>query len=402
MVKRILIVHNRYQQAGGEDRVVEAEADLLREHGHEVYLFADDNHRIKGMGKLETAMEAVWSRESYRKLAGVARRYRIEVCHFHNTFPLISPAAYYAARRAGAAVVQTLHNYRILCPGSLLMRDGRVCESCVGRRLVWPGAVHRCYRNSYLASAAAAATVSVHHLLGTWSKRVDCYIALGEFGRQKFIEGGLPAGKIEVKPNFVHPDPGRGEGTGGYALFVGRLSSEKGIATVLEAWGRHPEFPPLHIAGGGPLAALVEAAAGANSRVRWLGEISRAEAMEKMQDAQFLICPSTWYECFPLVVAEALACGLPVIASNLGALAELIHPEHTGLLFEAGCATDLAAKVRWALDRPDRILQMRGHARREYEARYSASHNYRLLSAIYEKAVKKEPAAAVRTCPAAA
>lgn len=402
MVNRILIVHNRYQRAGGEDRVVEAEAELLREHGHEVFLYIDDNDRINEISKWKTALQTIWSNESFRKLAGVIRENRIELCHFHNTFPLISPAAYYAAKQAGVPVVQTLHNYRLLCPGSLLMREGRTCEECVGRTVVWPGIAHRCYRDSYAASTVTAAAITAHNLSGTWSRQVDCYIALGEFGRRKFIEGGLPAAKIAVKPNFLEPDPGGGDGRGGYALFAGRLSPEKGITTLLEAWNSHPEFPDLHIAGGGPLAGAVQEACSRNPRVKWLGEISRPEILQEMRGAAFLICASTWYECFPLVIVEAFASGLPVIASNLGALAELIEPRKTGLLFESGRAEDLSAQVQWALAHQDSLQQMRSNVRREYEQCYTARANYQILSTIYDRVQTKAQASSAGTRSAAA
>jgi glycosyltransferase involved in cell wall biosynthesis len=402
MSRRVLIAHNRYQLAGGEDRVVEAEADMLRSQGHEVFLYTDDNDRIAGMAKIDAVIETVWSRSSYRKLAEMIEDHRIELCHFHNTFPLISPAAYYAACRAGAAVVQTLHNYRLLCPGALLMREGRVCETCVGRTILWPGVIHRCYRHSYATSAVAAMAISAHNLMRTWSRKVNRYIALGEFGRQKFIEGGLPSEKIVVKPNFVHPDPGIGEGRGGYALFVGRLSPEKGLTTLLEAWNRHQELPVLRIAGGGPLASLVHSATQMNPRVQWLGEITRAETLEQMRSARFLICPSIWYECFALVVIEAFACGLPVIASSLGALPELIRPEYTGLLFKPGSAEDLSAKVQWALQNESQMEKMRHYAREEYEAHYTAQRNYQIISATYDEAIAQMRAPIVRTRPAAA
>ena len=398
MVNRILIVHNRYQRAGGEDRVVEAEAELLRKHGHEVFLYIDDNDRIDEIPKWKTAIQTIWSNESFRKLSSVIRENRIELCHFHNTFPLISPAAYYAAQRASVPVVQTLHNYRLICPGSLLMREGRICETCVGRTFVWPGIAHRCYRDSYAASTVTAAAITAHNLSGTWSRQVDRYIALGEFGRRKFIEGGLPAAKIEVKPNFLEPDPGCGDGRGGYALFVGRLSPEKGITTLLEAWDSRPEFPDLYIAGGGPLAGAVQEACSRNVRVKWLGEISRAEILERMRGAGFLICASTWYECFPLVIVEAFASGLPVIASNLGALAELIDPGKTGLLFEPGCAEDLSAQVHWALAHQESLRRMRSNVRSEYEQRYTGRTNYQILSTIYDR-LQNESVCTVRRHP---
>jgi glycosyltransferase involved in cell wall biosynthesis len=384
MSRRILLVHNLYRQAGGEDRVVEAEAEMLRRQGHTVFRYTDDNERISGLGIARTAVEAVWSSRSYRRLSEVIRRNRIELCHFHNTFPLISPSAYYAAKRQRVPVVQTLHNYRIMCPNALLMRGGAICEDCVGRRVVWPGALRKCYRDSYAASAVAAAAISTHHLLGTWSRCVDRYIALTEFARSKFVEGGLPVSRIAIKGNFVDPDPGRGAGDGGYALFVGRLAPEKGVMTLLEAWEHVPGALPLRIAGDGPLMPSVKEAAERNPNLKWLGEISRPEVLAQMRGAGFLVCPSTWYESFGLIIVEAFATGLPVIASNLGALAELIQVERTGLLFRPGDAADLVQKVRWAMEHPARLAEMREHARAQYLNLYTAERNYGQLIDIYE------------------
>jgi glycosyltransferase involved in cell wall biosynthesis len=383
MGRRILLVHNFYRQAGGEDRVVEAEADMLRQRGHAVFQYLDDNDRLTQLGKVRAAVETVWSRNSYRRIATTIRRNAIELCHFHNTFPLISPSAYYAARRLGVPVVQTLHNYRIMCPKAQLMRNGRICEDCVGRSVVWPGAVRKCYRNSYAASTVAAAMISTHHILGTWSRQVDRYIALTDFARTKFIQGGLPPEKIAVKANFVDPDPGCGDGAGKYALFVGRLSPEKGVATLLDAWQRTPGSLPLRIAGDGPMAGDVRDAVAANRNVEWLGEISRSQVLEQMRHARVLICPSTWYESFGLIIVEAFATGLPVIASDLGALTELIEPGRTGLLFRPGDADDLARQVRWAMEHPDRLQAMRSRARQRYESSYTADINYLALMTIY-------------------
>ncbi len=390
MSRRILLVHNLYRQAGGEDRVVEAEAALLSRHGHAVFRYTDDNERIGGLTKIGTAAGAVWSRDAYRKLTAMIRENRIELCHFHNTFPLISPSAYYAARRMGVPVVQTLHNYRILCVNALLTRNDAICEDCVGRRVAWRGAVRKCYRGSYAASAVSGMVISAHHLLGTWSRAVDRYIALTEFARAKFIQGGLPAGRLAIKGNFVDPDPGRGTGLGGYALFVGRLAAEKGILTLLDAWERTPDCLPLRIAGDGPLARAVEGAAARNPQIQWLGELGRDQVLAQMRDAQFLVCPSTWYESFGLIIVEAFATGLPVIASDLGALAELIQVGVTGLLFRPGDAVDLMAKVRWALDHPDHLRAMRGHARAQYENLYTAERNYGQLMSLYDSVLRPQ------------
>lgn len=398
MQKRILLVHNLYQQAGGEDRVVEAEAGLLRRHGHQVFHYTDDNARIADLGTIRTAAQTIWSHTSYRKLLKLIRDERIELCHFHNTFPLISPSGYYAARRAGVPVVQTLHNYRLLCSNAVLMRNGAICEDCLGRRVVWPGAIRRCYRHSYSASTVAAGMISTHRLSGTYRRAVKRYIALTQFAKGIFIKGGLPPENISVKPNFVEPDPGCGNGDGGYALFVGRLSPEKGIDTILKAWSLLQCEVPLHIAGVGPLAQQVKEYTAQNPAVRWLGQLSRDSILAEMKAAKFLVCPSIWYESFPLTIVEAFSTGLPVIASNVGALSELIDHERTGLLFRTGDAADLAAKVQWAMGHLDRLDAMRSHARGDYESRYMADTNYRALMAIYEKVWNSVPEEA-RTQP---
>jgi glycosyltransferase involved in cell wall biosynthesis len=391
MARRILLVHNRYQHVGGEDRVMEAEAELLRSYGHQVFYYNETNDRILQIGKIQAAVQTIWSHTSYRKLLKLIREERIELCHFHNTFPLISPSAYYAARRAGVPVVQTLHNYRIMCASALLMREGKICEDCLGRVIAWPGAVRRCYRNSYSASAVTAAMISTHRMAGTWTRAVDRYIALTQFARGRFIKGGLPAEKIAVKPNFAYQDPGTGDGGGGYALFVGRLSPEKGLDTILKAWDMLPEAPPLRIAGGGPLAPQVKDAAARNPKVQWLGELPKADIQAQMKGAKFLVCASTWYENFPVIIVEAFSVGLPIIASDIGVLPELIGHERTGLLFRTGDSADLCRKIQWALHHPSEFAGMRIQARSQYESNYTADTNYRALMTIYEDSWRLVP-----------
>jgi glycosyltransferase involved in cell wall biosynthesis len=382
-------LHNHYQQPGGEDQVFTAEGDLLEARGHHVLRYISHNDRIADMSRPALAKATIWNSAAYREVRALIQRERPHVAHFHNTFPLLSPAAYYAARAERVPILQTLHNYRLLCPNALFYRDGGVCEDCLGKMIPWPGVAHACYRSSHSSSAVVAAMLTTHRAMGTWNGAVDAYIALTEFARQKFVQGGLPARKTFVKPNFVFPDPGPGKGRGEYVLFVGRLSQEKGVDTMLAAWQRLGMKVPLKIVGDGELAPRVEEAAGRHDGVEWLGRQSKDGVLALMKDARTLIFPSVWYEGFPMVIAEAYAVGLPVIASDLGSMASLIAPGRTGLLFRSGDPDHLAAQVKWASVHPAEVEGMREGARREFEAHYTAERNYELLTAIYGAIIER-------------
>jgi len=384
---QILSVHNRYQIRGGEDECSEAEELLLRDMGHQVEVYEEHNERVATLGKTRLASRTVWSMEAYQTVSSRLTARTYDVVHVQNFFPLISPSVYYAAKAKGIPVVQTLHNYRLLCPNAQFFRDGRVCEDCLGQFFPLSGLIHACYRESRAATAAVAAMLTVHRAMGTWTNLVDIYIALTEFAREKFIQGGFPAEKIVVKPNFVHPDPGAGEGRGGYALFVGRLSPEKGLNTLLKAWEKLGNKITLKIVGDGPLAPQVAEAVGRGSEVEWLGRKSLEEVYELMGEATFLVFPSEWYEGQPRTIIESFAVGTPVIASNLGAMSSLISPGHRGLHFRPGDSEDLAAQVELALAHPEELTRMRREARAEFEAKYTAQENYRQLMEIYEKAM---------------
>jgi glycosyltransferase involved in cell wall biosynthesis len=400
---RILVVHNFYQQPGGEDQCVAAEVALLEAHGHEVVQYSVHNDSIDDMGRLDVASRTIWSRPAYHEIRELIRARRPRIAHFNNTFPLVSPAAYHACRAEGVGVIQTLHNFRLLCPNALFFRNGRVCEECLGRSVPWPGVAHKCYRGSRSASAAAATMVAVHRLLGTWRQAVDVYITLTEFSKRKFIAGGLPPHKLVVKPNFVHPDPAcvsrspvaqehttQAAGTG-YGVFVARLSEEKGLQTVLAAWRNLRSQIPLKIVGDGPLAPLVQEAAIQDARIQWLGRRPAHEVLSLMGDAMFLVFPSHCYETFGRVIVEAFAVGTPVIASNLGAMAELVENRHTGVHFKPGDPIDLAAKIEHLVAQPLELQRMRSAARQTYERHYTAESNYRTLMAIYERALRGKP-----------
>jgi glycosyltransferase involved in cell wall biosynthesis len=393
---RVLIVHNAYQQPGGEDAVVAAEKALLLRAGNEVSEYLRHNSEIKSGGtwsNLALGFQTVWSSAARNELYRLLRNCRPDIAHFHNTFPLISPAAYYACRDLGVPVVQTLHNYRLFCPAATFFRDGQVCEACLEKNR-WQGVRHACYRQSRSASATVVAMLSFHHRYGTWSKLVDCYIALSGFSRAKFIQADLPAAKIVVKPNFVLPDPGVSAQPRDYAAFVGRLSEEKGLRTLLHAWGQvNPKYP-LRVIGDGPLRNDLQSEISRSglSNVRLDGHLPRGKSLKIMQGARVLILPSNCYENFPMTIAEAYACGTPVIASRLGAMQEIVHDGRTGLHFTPGDADDLAQKVEWAWAHPDDMHRMGRNARAAFEAKYTAEKNYATLRAIYESVINKRKA----------
>ena len=378
---RILLVHNAYQQYGGEDAVVEAEEALLRRHGHVVHRYQRHNDDVTGRSRAQLAADVVWSARTTSDFARLVQEFRPDIVHVHNTLPLVSPSIYWAARRSRLPVVQTLHNFRLICPQAMLLRDDRICEDCVGK-VPWRAVVHRCYRDSAAQSAAVAATVQLHRLAGTWREKVSIYIALNEFCRDKFVEGGLPAERIRIKPNFVDlpppaPSPRRG------FLFVGRLSKEKGIGVLAQAVRAQGAPEPVRVAGTGAEQVHLERLGG----VELLGSLPAAAVYAQMAGATALVLPSVWYENFPRTLVEAYANGLPVIASRLGALATLVRDGETGLLFAPGDAEDLARKLAWAAAHPGEMTRMGETARRHYEEHLTAAINYRLLSDIYAEAI---------------
>jgi glycosyltransferase involved in cell wall biosynthesis len=373
----VVLVHNRYQQAGGEDEVFAAERSLLAAHGHAVTTYLADNERINGMGRVRLTATTIWNRDSRREVRAICTQPGPVVAHFHNTFPLISPSAYSGARDAGAIVVQTLHNYRLICPGATLYRDGAACEQCVGSPVPWRAVVHGCYRHSRLATAVAASMIAAHHAAGTWRDAVSVYIALTEFARLRFIDGGLPPERIVVKPNFLPADPGPGAHRGRFALFVGRVSPEKGIDVLLDAYERGLDLP-LKIAGAGPLERTRTP-----RNVEWLGWQSPAEVIALMKAAAVLVLPSVCYEGFPITALQAFATGLPVIATGHGSLAEIVDHGRTGLLFEPGQVDALAERLDWAGTHPGELQVLSSGARSEFEQRYTAASNYRRLIEIY-------------------
>lgn len=386
---KVLLVHNFYQQRGGEDESFAAESELLASRGHAVVPYTVHNDVIDGMPRLHVAAATVWNDQTYHDLRALIQRERPSLIHCNNTFPLISPAVYYAARAEGLPVVQNLRNYRMYCVNGLFFRDGHVCESCLGKAIPWKGITHGCYRGSRSASGAVAALFSLHRALGTWTEMVDVYVTLTRFARSKFIEAGLPEEKIVHKPNFISTTPSVGEGRGGYALFVGRLSPEKGLDTLVEAWRRLDGALDLKIVGDGPIASVAAEAAARVPGVSWLGRQPVDVVQELMGEARMLVFPSEWYETFGRVGMEAFAKGTPVVAADIGAVAELVEHGENGLRFRPGDPEDLAQQVRWALANPAAWTAMRARARHTFETHYTADRNYDMLMEIYQLAMQR-------------
>lgn len=388
---KVLIVHNEYQNRGGEDSVVDAESRLLVAAGHCVVHYRRTNRDISAQSIIQQASLAantIWSRDSHLGIRELIKREQPEVAHFHNTFPLISPSGYGACREAGIPVVQTLHNYRLLCAGANLLRNGQPCEDCIGKWSSWPSVVHGCYRESRATTGVVAAMHAVHRTLRTWRENVDVYVALSDFARRKFVQGGLPEEKIIVKGNFVDPDPGCRKGLGEYAIYVGRLSAEKGVKQLLDAWKLAAPPLSLRIVGDGPLReqSKADGKMPGLENVEFLGYLDHERVLDTIKNARFLVLPSQCYEAFPMVIAEAYACGVPVIAANHGATAELVEDGRTGILFKPGDSEDLAAKIKWACQNSARLEEMGSAARAKFVSQYGAEANLAKLLRIYNRA----------------
>jgi glycosyltransferase involved in cell wall biosynthesis len=384
----VLLVHNRYQQPGGEDVVFEAEARLLADRGHRVARFVVDNAAIatqlSPMQAIRLAAETTWSFRAATHIRRMIRLFRPDVVHAHNTFPLISPAIHAAARGSGIGTVQTLHNYRLICPAATLFRDGHICHDCIGPAVPWPSVRHACYRGSATQSLAVATMLTVHRMRGTWTRDVDVIVALTEFARQQLAAGGLPVERLTVKPNFLAPDPGPGAVRGEHFLFVGRLDALKGVRTLLEAW-KSLDIP-LRVIGDGPLRREVESAAAAHPHLSYLGRLNHQDVIAEVQGARAILFPSIWYEGLPMTIIEAFACATPVIASNLGGMSEMISDGSTGLLADPGDATRLASLVRWSSEHPAALAKIGAAGRAEYLRLYTADRHYDAVMAIYAHA----------------
>ncbi|SMD04695.1 Glycosyltransferase involved in cell wall bisynthesis [Novosphingobium sp. B1] len=373
------MVHNRYQHAGGEDTVFANEAQMLREAGHEVVEHLTSNDRIKStFDKLLASAGVIWSYSGYRSLGHALDIAKPDVVHVHNFFPYPSASLFWASARRGIPTVWTLHNFRVMCANGLLYRDNQPCTKCVTGNAL-PAVLHKCYRGSRAGSAAVAAQIAAHRFLGTWKSKVTRFVALTEFAREQFVKAGLPAERIVVKPNFTKVNSLTFQSRMG-ALYVGRLSAEKGLETLVRAWAKVGE--KLTIVGDGPLRGHLQQLAGPN--VHFLGTMNSAEVASEMSRARLLVIPSVWFENFPMTVIEGMATATPILASNIGSLATLISDGVTGLHFNPGDEDDLARVANIALADDERLREIGRRAREHFITHLSSDKNRAILEQIYK------------------
>lgn len=391
----MLLVHNFYGSASpsGENQVFESEKALLLSRGHEVEAFTRHSDEIRSRGAwgtLEGALSTPWNPWMAKALVREVDRFQPDVVHAHNTFPLISPAIFHAIGGRAARVL-TLHNYRLFCAAGIPMRDGKVCVQCLDKRSSLPAIRYGCYRGRRVATVPLAFSVGLHRTMGTWTDHVDAFIALTEFQRELMSSAGLPANKVHVKANFYLGSPSvtSWKGREGYAVFVGRLSAEKGVDSLVDAWGKWGNTAPeLRVVGDGDLRSGLERRAG-GVPVRFLGQLSGADAQREIAGASLLVLPSVCFEGSPMVLNEAFAFGTPAAVSDIGPLPAIVRHGINGVVFQPGDSESLLREVRTAWQTPQLLERLGEGARAEFQAKYTQDANYETLMEIYERALHK-------------
>lgn len=362
---RILIAHNKYLIRGGEDVSTEADIALFRENIIFIEELIEDNKKIESIGELSAAIKSIWSFDTITRVKNIITEKNISLLIVQNFFPLLSPSIYYAAKSKNIPVLQILHNYRLICLNGLLFRDDHICEDCVNKFFPYPGVYHKCYKQSLLGSFVVAFMLFIHRIIRTWNNKIDNYIALTNFSKKKFLEAGFSSEKIKVKPHFIFPDPGEGRGDGNFCLFIGRISPEKGLDILLNAWKIIGHKIPLKIIGEGKTDNNIPG-------VEYLGKMNYEKLLDLLGKATLLIFPSKCYESFGRVIIEAYAKGTPVIAPFLGTMAELVTNGKTGLHYNPNDSEDLSKKILTIYNNKTELSKMRVNARNEYLKYFTA------------------------------
>jgi glycosyltransferase involved in cell wall biosynthesis len=368
---------------------------MLRGQGHNVREFTRDSDELIAagyIGKMKGALCTAWNPFMMAAVQKIVAEFRPDVVHIHNTFPLLSPGVLYALGKGPARVV-TLHNYRLFCSAGIPMRAGNVCTECLEKRSVWPALRHGCYRNSRISTIPIAASVSLHRLLGTWTERVDAFIALTSFQRVRMVEAGLPADRVFVKPNFYagNPRPLSWGERGDYAVFAGRLSTEKGVETLSSAWMKWgASAPELRIVGDGPLMEKLRLriSSTASPRIKLMGQLSVDKTREQIGSAKLLVVPSECLEGFPMVLSEAFAFGTPVAVSDMGPLPNLVRDSINGVVFPPANPTALLERIKAAWNDSELLQELSKSARRSFDDSYTEGRNHEDLMDIYQSAIR--------------
>lgn len=393
---RIIVVHNYYGSSApsGENNAVDSEIAMLRRAGHTVYLYSRMSDEIRNdgwRGLVLGGLASVFNPFEILRFRGVLKRFRPDIIHVHNTFPLISPGILWAIR-GGTATILTLHNYRMFCASGMLLRDGSICTQCLDKGSAWPGLKYGCYRNSRISTAPLTLSISLHRAIGTWRKRVDAMIALTEFQRNRLVAAGMPADRLYLKTNLVKDSPSvvPWQRRSDVALFVGRLSAEKGVEYLIRAWlDMGASAPMLRVVGGGPLQAdlqeLVKSHGAAN--VEFLGVVPPEIAMREISLAKLLMVPSICLEGFPVVLQEAFASGTPSAVSDLGSLPTIVREGWNGFVFKAGSSAAIAELIGRVWSNDELLMRLSGQARAGHDLDHTEAMNHRRLMDIYEAAV---------------
>jgi len=383
---KILQVHNIYIGKTGEETVVAEEKKVLEHHGHEVLQFVKDNSDLQGLGpfqRIKMYGSLLSSSVVAAELADFIDAEQPDICHVHNTFPIITPVVYQVCQAKNLPVVQTLHNYKMVCTNSLMFREGAVCEQCLGKNL-YNSVKYKCYRNSYMATAAQASVIQHHRNKGTWEHQIDQYVCLTEFQKDKLISGGLPAGKVSVKPNFIGHDP-LPVSHEDFFLFVGKIGDYKGLQDLLHLF-RHNHQSKFVLIGKSDNAAEFDDF----PNVKYLGEQSREVVLDHMRRCKAVIFPSLYYEGMPMVILEAFSHKKAVISRDRGAMSSMVIDGYNGLKYEA--LEDLLAAVEQLEQNEPQAKQLGDNAYNEYLGKYSEEQGYRNLIELYDEVVKLKTA----------
>ena len=402
----ILIVHNYYQIAGGEDTVVANESAMLKKNGHKVILYKRDNSELKTMStlsKLGLPFTTIYNKKTADDICALIKSEKIDVIHVHNTLNLVSAAVYYAARKSGVPIVQTIHNYRLMCPKATFYRDSAICEDCINKNL-FCALKHKCYRDSFAQTLVCALATKIHRMKRIYS--YNNYICLTEFGKSKLLminkdskRKMIDPDKVFIKPNFMpagNKEPVAFADRKNRFVYAGRLDETKGVDFLLKSWkvlcdnleftGKNSDNIELVICGEGPLEKWCSDFV-ANEKLKnvtLMGKVSHEKVIELLKYARVMILPTRWYECFPMSIAESFSVGTPVIGPDMGNVGAILVNELSGLKYDLNDDRGLAdCLLRFAGLRD--IEKMYEGAYKEYLYKYTEEINYRTLMDIYGK-----------------